>query len=588
MSRVDYRRKAVLARIGETLDRFYMGQEIDWDYDIRMIIDQILDLALQELEFGQGKAIDRGLIIVRDPTGQRLEVGGGFKTQDDQGFSHTIVERTLEEGVPVLYENARSDPSFESIESLKDLPVLSLISVPIRSESEALGVIYIERHDAKHLFNAEDQAFVQEFAVTIAPYIKTALLHQKHVQEISELKAAVEQGATMPNLIGRSDAMKKALDLARVAASVEKTVLITGESGSGKEVLAQAIHQRSRRKEGPFIVVDCSALSENLLESELFGHKRGSFTGAVSDKAGAFEEASGGTLFLDEICDSSMALQQKLRRVLQEEHIRRVGENTLREVDVRVICATNRDLQEEVQAKRFIHDLYHRIHQFPIQIPPLRERKEDIPLLVDHFIASTGSKKNPPVRGIEPAALRVLLERDWRANNIRELKNVVGLAVDLADRDLVERGTIERTLEIRGDAPEEATEPARFIRTGVANECLALDPERTRKLFEDTPEDAAKEERPYYRVQREFSGKLIVESLRYTQWKLRPAARLLGVSPVKLRQDFRHYLELLFDSTEDEAQVAQALDMPAETLRRKLSDLGIEVGTSDATSEGAA
>lgn len=627
MSRVDYRRKAVLGRIGATLDQFYMKQEIDWDYDVRTIIDQILELALTELEFGEGKPVDRGLIIVPTAAGD-LEVGGGWRTDDDLSYSRTIVNKTLQEGHSILYENTQSDTSFDHAESLKAITVQSLICVPIRAESEprsaderqdsgrqdsghqdperpapgavletphgpeALGAIYVERRDAGHLFTSADEAFLAEFARTIAPYVKTALIHQRHVAEIKKLKVAAEQGATMPRMLGRSEATRKALELARIAAGVEKTVVITGASGSGKELLAQAIHQQSRRKDGPFVVVDCSALSEGLLESELFGHKRGSFTGAVTDKPGAFEEATGGTLFLDEICDSSMALQQKLRRVLQEGQIRRVGENTQREVDVRVVCATNRILQEEVDRKLFLHDLYHRIHQFPITLPPLRERKEDIPVLVEHFVAGCGSTKNPPVRGVAPDALQLLMARDWSANNVRELRNVVELAVDLAGTDLIHRHTIEQTLEIRGEKngdaasaamPAVAATPRQF-----AGECLALDAARTRQLFEETSADAPKEARPYYRIQREFSGKLGVESLRFTEWKLRPAARLLGVSPVKLRQDFRQYLELLFDHGAGRAEVAELLDMPEATLDRKLSDLGIDItGDGDTPDDGS-
>ena len=589
MKRFDYRRKAVLARIHNTLDNFYLRQEIDWDYDVRRILDRILELAMQELEFGEGMKVDRGLIIVSVAGKESLELTAGWRLdeEEDLEFSHTIIEETLKEGHSILCENALEDPRFENAESIKALEILSLVSVPIRTEATTLGAICIERRDAGHLFTAEDRDFVEEFASTIAPYIKTALIHQEHVAEIRSLKAAREQEATMPNILSKSHSMEKLTELARIAASVERTVLITGESGAGKELLARAIHSRSRRSDGPFVVVDCSALSENLLESELFGHRRGSFTGAVTDKAGAFEEANGGTLFLDEISDASKAMQQQLRRVLQESEIRRVGESKYRKVDVRVVCATNRNLPEEMKAGHFINDLYHRIHQFPMRMPPLRERKEDIPILVDHFIASSGSHKNPPVRGIEPAALSTLVQRDWRANNVRELKNVVQLAVDLAGTDSIGLDTIERTLEIREEStatPVDAAASPKSLLGGGAHETLALDPERTRRIFEDTAEDAPKEERPYYRIQREFSGKLIVESLRFTGWKLRPAARLLGISPVKLRQDFRAHLESLLaaftlEDTGDagEVAVAKALDMPPGTLRRKLSDLGIEV-----------
>jgi transcriptional regulator with GAF, ATPase, and Fis domain len=335
------------------------------------------------------------------------------------------------------------------------------------------------------------------------------------------------------------------------------------------------------------VVVDCSALVESLLESELFGHTRGSFTGAVSDKVGAFEEADGGTLFLDEISDSTLTMQQKLRRVLQEGQIRRVGDNVYRDVDVRVVCATNRKLTEEVKAGRFLHDLYHRIHQFPIRLPAIRERREDIPIIVESFILAAGSRKNPPVRGIEPDVLSLLVSRDWHDNNVREIKNVVELAVDLSRQELIDLPTMERTLQIREEpytlhpVPEALELPE--------GDCVLLDPQRARIAFEDTSENASKEDRPYYRMQREFSGKLIVESLRYKGWKLRPAARLLGISPVKLRQDFRQYLEhLLARFGEDgEHQVSKILDMPYETLSRKLADLGIRVVAAATSGEDA-
>ncbi|MFQ5654596.1 MAG: sigma 54-interacting transcriptional regulator [Planctomycetota bacterium] len=601
MTRFDFRRKAVLARIHNTLDRFYMRQEIDWDYDIRKILDRILELGMKELEFGEGKAIDRALVIVRRTGGEELEVGAGWKIdgeEEDLAFSRTIVVKTLQAGAAVLCENACLDPRFESAESIKELEILSLVSVPIRAESHTLGAIYVERRDAGYLFTGADREFLEEFAATIAPYVKTALIHQKHVAEIRALPAAGERGAAMPHLLGRSRAMQEVIELARIAAGGDRTILITGESGSGKELLARAIHTGSRRAEGPFVIVDCSALSETLLESELFGHVRGAFTGAVTDKAGAFEEANGGTLFLDEIVDASKAMQQQLRRVLQEGEIRRVGDSALRKVDVRVICATNRDLPREVEEGRFIHDLYHRIHQFPVRLPPLRDRKEDIPMLVEHFIASSGGRKNPPVRGIEAEALGLLVGRDWRANNVRELKNVVDLAVDLCGRERIDGAAIRRTLEIREEVePGEAAAAAAAPAALPHGECLILDGASARRIFESTSASARKEERPYYRLQREFSGKLIVECLRYNRWKLRPAARLLGISPVKLRQDFREYLkDLIAGAGEDPAaRIAALLDMPEEKLRRKLADLkltdlGIPApsGDEDPGREGAA
>ncbi len=581
MGKLDYRRRAVLARIHQTLDEFYLRQEVDWNYDIRRILDAILETAMEELEFGEGRMVDHALVIIQRAGGEPLEVGAGWKVDDEErAFSRTIVEETIRTGEPVLCENARSDPRFENAKSIQSLEILSLLSVPIESETRMLGALYIERRDASHLFTAEDRGFLREFAATIAPYVKTALIHQAHVVEIQALKERTARAASLPDIIGGSPPLLRVTELARVAAGVERTVVLTGESGCGKELIARAIHAQGVRVGGPFVVVDCSALSESLLESELFGHVKGSFTGAVGDKAGAFEQADGGTLFLDEISDASKPMQQQLRRVLQEGEIRRVGESTYRKVDVRVICATNRNLEEEVKSGRFIHDLFHRIHQFPIRVPSLRERQEDVPLLVDHFIASAGGRKNPPVRGIDPDALAVLVAREWRANNIRELENFVKLAVDLTGGDRLDIGAVRRTLEVRGEplpfgSPLLSTPPV--IPDGDA---LALDPGQVHALFAATAAEAPKEDRPYYRIQREFSGKLIVEALRFERWKLRPAARLLGISPVKLRQDLKTWISSALEAHDgiqaDLAGVAERLGIPEETLLRKLGDLGIE------------
>ena len=317
----------------------------------------------------------------------------------------------------------------------------------------------------------------------------------------------------------------------------------------------------------------------------------------VSKKRDAFlmaeREKRGGKR--DAFADASRNMQQQLRRVLQEGEIRRVGDSSYRNVDVRVICATNRNLPDEVEAGRFMHDLYHRLLQFPVRLPPLRERKEDIPSLVEHFIVSTGSRKNPPVRGIEPEGLELLMRRDWRANNVRQLKNLVELAVDLEPGGRVGVETLERTLEIREETADSvataaAAAPLERPQVGLRGECLALDPGRTRRLFQQVTDEASKEERPYYRVKLEFSGKLIVEALRYTGWKLRPAARLLGISPVKLRQDFRQYLETLLAASPHQGAeaLAEALEMPLPTLRRKLADFGVEVPPLEEKAGGAA
>jgi two-component system, NtrC family, response regulator HydG len=241
-----------------------------------------------------------------------------------------------------------------------------------------------------------------------------------------------EESSRFGELVGGSEPMRKVFAVVERVAPTDTSVAIYGESGTGKELVARAIHERSRRQAGPFIKVNCGALAETLLESELFGHEKGAFTGAIKRKLGRFELADGGTLFLDEIGDISPAMQTKLLRVLQEREFERVGGEASIKVDVRVVSATNKDLAKEVAEGRFREDLYYRLQVVPITISPLRERKGDIPLLVEHFIRRLGPKTNPRVRGIDDAALSRLIAYRW-PGNVRELENVIEQSLVFSD-----------------------------------------------------------------------------------------------------------------------------------------------------------
>ena len=243
-------------------------------------------------------------------------------------------------------------------------------------------------------------------------------------RDIAALREAVGPSRTVGRLVGASDAMAEVYDRIRLAAESDATVLLLGESGTGKELVAEAIHQGSVRRDGPFVKVNCSALAESLLEAELFGHVRGAFTGAVADKIGRFEAADGGTILLDEIGDISPLIQIKLLRVLQEREFERVGESVPRKVDVRVICATHRDLRERVREGLFREDLLYRIRVFPVEIPPLRRRKSDIPLLVDAFVQRFNLRTGKRIVGLDTEALHCLMDHCW-PGNVRELENAV-------------------------------------------------------------------------------------------------------------------------------------------------------------------
>lgn len=249
-------------------------------------------------------------------------------------------------------------------------------------------------------------------------------------QTLAQSQAAAATSAY--GMVGQSPALKQVIKTIDKVADFKTTVLVLGESGTGKELVAKALHQKSSRKNKPFIGVNCGAIPENLLESELFGHKRGAFTDATSDRRGLFEEAHGGTLLLDEIGELPLPLQVKLLRALQEGSIRKIGDAKDIMVDVRVIAATMRDLKLEVDENRFREDLYYRLNVLPIVVPPLRERKEDIPLLIQHFVSKFNTKLGTKCGGIEPKALKLLLDYPW-PGNIRELENTVERAIVLSE-----------------------------------------------------------------------------------------------------------------------------------------------------------
>jgi len=262
--------------------------------------------------------------------------------------------------------------------------------------------------------------------------VERAVERKRLREQARDLRTALLGTYRIDNLVGKSSAMRKVFELLRRAADSDATVLLGGESGTGKELAARAVHFTGRRKEGRFVPVHCGAIPENLLESELFGHMKGSFTGAHADKRGLFEEADGGTLFLDEIAELPLALQAKLTRVLQERAVRRVGGVEERKVDVHVIAATHADLKTRVAEGKFREDLFFRINVFPILLPPLRERKEDIPMLASLFLERHGASRASPPTGFSPEALSALVRHDW-PGNVRELENAVERALAVTD-----------------------------------------------------------------------------------------------------------------------------------------------------------
>ncbi len=316
---------------------------------------------------------------------------------------------------------------------------------------------------------------IEELLLTIAKALDHYTLQAENVQ----LKAQMEAQKRFPDILATSAAMQRVLESVILVSPTEATVLITGESGTGKDMIARAIHRHSSRCTGPYIPVNCAALPESLLESELFGHERGAFTGAVERHPGRFERAHGGTLFLDEVTQLIPAMQAKLLRVLQDQTFERVGGTKPLRVDVRIIAATNADLPELVRQGTFREDLYYRLNVFPLHLPPLRERKEDIPPLVEYFLQQFQTKHQRPVKGFTPKAFDCLVRYAW-PGNIRELKNTIERALILTRGEYITPAELPPSLQ----SAEEASSESPALRPGIS--IKELERELIRKTLETT------------------------------------------------------------------------------------------------------
>ena len=347
----------------------------------------------------------------------------------------------LRENRPVVIQDAsRDDRFFKGIDLQESFVTKSMICLPLRTCQGLIGVIYA-LNKLEGEFTAREIRLLEILSGTIAISIENARLYgelKDHASSLERenlrLKSQVQDRFNLQGIIGSSPAMRRVFALLDKVIDTTTSVLIQGETGTGKELVARAIHYNGCLKEKPFIAENCGALSENLLESELFGHVRGAFTGAITDRKGLFELAHGGTIFLDEIGEMPAAMQVKLLRVLQEGQVRRVGGSRYINVDVRLIASTNRDLEEEAKKGNFREDLFYRVCVFPITLPPLRERREDIPPLAAHFLKKLAKKQKRPSVRLTPQALNLLSQYDW-PGNVREFQNEIERALTLAGRD---------------------------------------------------------------------------------------------------------------------------------------------------------
>ena len=353
--------------------------------------------------------------------------GRDAKTAPYTRVSEYLTNEILRTGEAILAEDVAGDRHLRNRDSLTDIGATSVICAPVKSRNQVLGLIHLYCTKIEGILDAEHL----EFTMAVAEHLG-AITRQLDRQEslTAENQVLRDQLRVESELVGESPAIRSVENQIGRVASTNATVLIRGESGSGKELVARAIHYSSPRKEGPFICLNCAALTETLLESELFGHEKGAFTGATDKKIGKFEAAHHGTIFLDEIGEMNIGTQAKLLRVLEGHPYERVGGSTPIRVDVRVVSATNQPLEQALQAGTFRRDLFYRLQVVEIRVPSLRERRTDIVMLAEHFLARFIKETGRKIRGFTPAALKKMEQYQW-PGNVRELRNVVERAVAL-------------------------------------------------------------------------------------------------------------------------------------------------------------
>jgi Nif-specific regulatory protein len=468
----------------------------------------------------------KGKQVFRAAVGVHAEQLIGVEYDQNVGISG----KAIREGVPVVVEDVSKEKAFyKEIDAMISFETRRMIAAPLIHQGQTLGVVEVinpvETNSPAVRFTPHDVQLAQVFANMAAIAAANAQLYDRLSRENRGLRESMksQSGAwhspawrDKDDMIGTAPAMAAVKELITRVARSSTTVLLLGETGTGKELAARKIHAMSDRRDHPFIAINCAALPETLLESELFGHEAGSFTGAKARKLGRFELAEGGTIFLDEIGEVTLSTQVKLLRVLQEREIVRVGGTQTVACDVRILAATNRDLAAEMRQKRFRDDLYYRLNVFPIEIPPLRNRREDIPLLANSFLAKLAVDINMPVPEISPEALWALTRYDF-PGNIRELQNILERACLLC------RGADDKAGAIAlPHLPHELSDGAPGRLDSPASPAPGAEPARLDAL--------ASNERA-----------MVVNALRQSGWNQSQAAKLLGISRDNIRYRMRKY-----------------------------------------------
>jgi transcriptional regulator with GAF, ATPase, and Fis domain len=350
-------------------------------------------------------------------------------------ISDSIVRKVLETGRAVIVSDALSDAQFKSSESVLALQLSSVMCAPFSSQGQVQGVLYVGNDRVKNLFDKNQLDVLSIFAAQASLILENAMLLNALRADKEKLVAELKD-KRFGEIIGACPSMMEVFRKLQKVATTDISVLITGETGTGKELIAREIHRRSNRSSGPFVVINCGAIPENLIESELFGHVRGAFTGAVASRPGKFQVAGGGTLFLDEIGELPLNLQVKLLRALQERVVFRVGESKPEKIDIRVVAATNRVLEDEIRAGRFREDLYYRLNVVNLFLPPLRERGDDVLIIARALLSKHAEELGSHVQGLTPQALAAIKKNPW-PGNIRQLENRIKKALVLCDKTLL-------------------------------------------------------------------------------------------------------------------------------------------------------
>lgn len=454
--------------------------------------------------------MERGSVFLLDHNSRELRIvaaHGMTKEQIERGkyrIGEGVVGRVIEKGTPIVIPNVGEEPLFlNKTGSRMAKSGISFLCVPIFFKGKPIGVLSVDRIFKDHAITIDEDVRVLEIIGSIIAQYVMLWKHFRDSEDEKEiLKLELKGKYSLPNIIGTSDKMKDIFESVHRVADSRATVILYGESGTGKELIAKSIHYMSPRAKAPFVKFNCASIPEGLLESELFGHERGAFTGAVNVRKGRFEIANTGTILLDEIGDLPLNLQPKILRVLQEREFERVGGEKTIKVDVRLIAATSRNLEDLVSKGKFREDLFYRLNVVPIFMPALRERKEDIPLLVEFFLNRFNEENNKKV-SLSPAALRVLMEYAW-PGNVRELENTMERLVVMSGGDIIHDHDLPINLKLPS---HEAMPQKASLRAGI--------------------EDIEKSS--------------IRDALEKTGWVQARAARLIGLTPRQIGYKIRKY-----------------------------------------------